>query len=58
MLFGSTDVDVKMRDVIEVGLVLVNGKKKGTLQSDVFDGISSIANAHPANITESQPTLD
>ena len=45
--FGSTDAEVKTRDVVEVSQVPVIGKKKVTLQCYVVDEISFIANAHP-----------
>ena len=45
--FRSTVAEVKTRDVVEVGLVPVDGKKEVTLQCYVVDEISSIANAHP-----------
>ena len=55
--FGSTDAEVKTRDVVEVSLVPVNGKKKVTIECYVVDEISSIANAHPEVVKETYPHL-
>ena len=56
--FGSTDAEVKTRDVVEVGLVPVDGKKKVTLQCYVVDEISSIANAHPEIVRKTYSHLN
>ena len=56
--FGSTDAEVKARDVFEVGLVPVDGKKKVTLQCYVIDEISSIVNAHLEIVKKTYPHLN
>ena len=57
MAFGSTDAEVKTRDVVEVCLVPMTGKKKVTLQCFVVDEISSISNVHPEVVRENYPHL-
>jgi len=55
--FGSTDAEVKTRDVVEVCLVPRTGKKKVTLQCFVVDEISSISNVHPEVVRKNYPHL-
>ena len=57
MTFGSTVAEVKTRDVVEVCLVPMRGKKKITLQCFVVDEISSIPNVHPEVVRETFPHL-
>ena len=56
--FGSTDAEVKTRDVVEVGLVHVDGKKIVTLQCYVVDEISSITNSHPEIVKKTYSHLN
>ena len=58
MLFGRSDVDLKRRDVVEVGSVPLNRWKNVTLQCYVVHEISSIANAHLEMVTETYPHVD
>ena len=55
--FGSMLAEVKTRDVVEVCLVPMRGKKKVTLQCFVVDEIFSISNVHPEIVRENYPHL-
>ena len=54
-MFRSMVADVTTRDVVEVCLVPMRGKKKVTLQCFVVDEISSISNVHPEIVREKYP---
>ena len=48
--FGSTETKEKVRDVVEISLVSLNGRKKVKVHCFVVDEIASIANVHPEKV--------
>lgn len=55
--FGSMGVEVKVRDVIELTLIGMRGKKKVSLHCYAVDEISYISNVYPEVVREAYPHL-
>ena len=55
--FGSTDAQERVRDVVEIDLVSLNGKKRVKVLCFVVDDIASIANVHPEIVKKSYPHI-